>query len=248
MMKMLRPSLEKLVLVGLAALLLSAAGVTAAPKEMSLRVTSPQAESQWTVGTNNTVKWSFRGELGSTVSLSLQRVGWVNARMNLAEVAPIGQNRAGSFKWFVPAELPPGGNYTLTVIAENGIGDSSGEFSLVAGKTPLITLKNVVLPEPLGPMIAAIFPASRDKSISLTAIKPPKVFFSFSVRSSNARPPYRRNTVSAPSIPWGRTRIIRIRTKPNNTSQGSNGNPIMSVSIRKTSGKIVNKKAPKKQP
>jgi len=137
MMKMLRRSLEKLVLVGLAALLLSAAGVTAAPKEMSLRVTSPQAESQWTVGTNNTVKWSFRGELGSTVLLSLQRVGWVNARMNLAEVAPIGQNRAGSFKWFVPAELPPGGNYTLTVIAENGIGDSSGEFSLVAGKTPL---------------------------------------------------------------------------------------------------------------
>src|SRR5215468_7585649 len=38
---------------------------------------------------------------------------------------------------------------------------------------PAIRLKNVVLPAPLGPMIALIWPASKRTDTSLTAVSPP---------------------------------------------------------------------------
>lgn len=109
----------------------------AAPREMDLRVTEPGASSEWIVGSSSAVKWSFRGNLGQSVSIRLQRIGWVNARLVLAETAPIGANRSGSFKWNIPADLPPGADYTISVTAENGIGDMSGEFKLTAGKNPV---------------------------------------------------------------------------------------------------------------
>src|SRR3972149_3108422 len=51
---------------------------------------------------------------------------------------------------------------------------------------PEIMLMKVVLPAPLGPMMQRISPASSEKSISLLATRPRKVFVSESVRSSSA--------------------------------------------------------------
>lgn len=109
----------------------------AAPGGMNLRVGEPGESTEWILGTANTIKWSFRGELGPNVAIRLQRVGWVNAQMILSDGAPLGANRSGAYKWNIPADLSPGGSYTVTVTAENGIGDTSGEFTLVAGKGPL---------------------------------------------------------------------------------------------------------------
>lgn len=128
---------KKLVVLLMGLLLLALmTAAAAAPKEMRLRLTEPGAGAQWTIGSTVNVKWSTRGELGQTVSISLQRAGLVNARTVLAEAAPIGQNRNGAFKWTIPQDLPVGDNYTLTVTAENGIGETSGDFALVAGKGP----------------------------------------------------------------------------------------------------------------
>src|SRR5919197_2517306 len=44
----------------------------------------------------------------------------------------------------------------------------------VGAYSPVIMLKSVVLPAPLGPMRLAIIPASSTKSMALTAIRPPK--------------------------------------------------------------------------
>ena len=118
-------------------LLVSSSVGLAASKEMKLKLNEPGAAAEWTIGASNTVKWSYRGELGTTVKITLQRVGWQNARLTIAEAAPIGPERSGSFKWTVPDSLPPGGNYTVTITAENGFSETSGEFSLLAGKTPL---------------------------------------------------------------------------------------------------------------
>ena len=128
-------------------LLLTSATGLAAPKEMKLKLNEPGAAAEWKIGADNTVKWSYRGELGATVQITLQRVGWQNARLTIAEAAPIGPERSGSFKWAVPDSLPPGGNYTISVTAENGIGETSGEFSLVAGKTPLTQISLEALPK-----------------------------------------------------------------------------------------------------
>ena len=130
--------MTKIVCTGVLALLLVSSSVgLAASKEMKLKLNDPGAAAEWTIGASNTVKWSYRGELGTTVKITLQRVGWQNARLTVAEAAPIGPERSGSFKWTVPDSLPPGSNYTIAVTAENGIGETSGEFSLLAGKTPL---------------------------------------------------------------------------------------------------------------
>ena len=136
--------LKRAAVLGLMAILLSTSLAVASPKEMSLRVTSPSEVAEWALGGTNTIKWSFRGELGKTVSVRLQRQGWVNARLVLAEDTPLGMEQSGAYKWNTPSDLPPGGKYTISVTAENGIGDTSGEFKLVAGKTPVtqILLEN----------------------------------------------------------------------------------------------------------
>jgi len=129
--------MKRTLVMALAAFVLLMTPGIAAPKEMTLRVAEPGDSTEWVLGTTNTIKWSFRGDLGEKASIRLQRIGWVNAQLMLAEVAPLGTNKSGAYKWNVPADLPPGGKYTLTVMAENGIGDTSGEFTLIAGKTPV---------------------------------------------------------------------------------------------------------------
>ena len=128
-------------------MLVTVSAAWAAPAEMNLKVTEPGTSTEWTIGAENTVKWSFRGELGQTVLVRLQRVGWVNAQKTLAEAAPIGANRSGSFKWKTPADLPPGDDYSVTVMAENGVIDTSEQFKLNAGKTPVNKLSLDALPK-----------------------------------------------------------------------------------------------------
>ena len=132
--------LKRAILLGMMASLLLTSFTAAAPKEMTLKVTEPGESAEWTLGAVNTVKWSFRGELGKLVSIRLQRQGWVLARQTLTEGTALGNERSGTFKWTTPAELPPGGRYTVSVTAENGIGDMSGELRLVAGKAPVTQL------------------------------------------------------------------------------------------------------------
>ncbi len=128
-------------------MLMTISAAWAAPAEMNLKVAEPGASTEWTIGATNTVKWSFRGEPGQTVLIRLQRVGWVNVQKILAEAAPIGANRSGTFKWQTPADLPPGDDYSMTVMAENGLSDTSELFKLTAGKTPVNKLSLDSLPK-----------------------------------------------------------------------------------------------------
>jgi hypothetical protein len=140
--------MTKIVCTGLLTLILVGSSVgMAAPKEMKLKLNDPGAAAEWTLGASNTVKWSYRGELGATVKITLQRVGWQNARLTIVEAAPIGPEKSGSYKWTVPDTLPPGSNYTIAITAENGLSETSGEFSLVAGKTPLTQISLEALPK-----------------------------------------------------------------------------------------------------
>ncbi len=139
--------LKRTILLGMMASLLLTSFAAAAPKEMTLKVTEPGEAAEWSLGVVNTVKWSFRGELGKLVSVRLQRQGWVLARQTLTEGTALGNERSGSFKWNTPADLPPGSHYTVSVTAENGIGDMSGEFRLVAGKGPVTQLSLAAPPK-----------------------------------------------------------------------------------------------------
>ena len=123
--------------VVLAGLFFGAPAAMAAPKEMKLKLNEPAQAAEWKIGGEHGIKWSYRGDLGPTIKITMQRVGWQNARLTVAEAAPIGPERSGSLTWVVPDSLPPGSNYTVTITAENGFSETSGEFSLVAGKAPL---------------------------------------------------------------------------------------------------------------
>lgn len=128
-------------------LLLFAPGAWAASNEMSLRMAEPGGGAEWTIGSEQLIRWSFKGELGKTVEIRLQRAGWVHAQMTLADAAPIGTGRSGSFKWKIPADLPPAGDYSVRVAAENGISDMTGEFKLLPGKGPVAKLELEPLPK-----------------------------------------------------------------------------------------------------
>src|SRR3990172_6734648 len=52
----------------------------------------------------------------------------------------------------------------------------------VGGRTPVTQLKNVLLPAPLGPMMARISPAGSEKVTLLRAVRPPNRMVSPSVR------------------------------------------------------------------
>ena len=52
----------------------------AAPREMTLRVAEPGEATEWKLGAENTIKWSFRGELGANVAIrgeaKFGRINW----------------------------------------------------------------------------------------------------------------------------------------------------------------------------
>ena len=139
--------MKKLVLMGTLAWLLLTSAAWASPNEMSLRMNDPAGGSEWGSGSEQTIKWSYRGEFSKTVEIRLQRAGWVHAQMTLADAAPIGTGRSGSFKWKIPADLPPAGDYSVRVAAENAISDMTGEFKLLPGKGPVAKLELEPLPK-----------------------------------------------------------------------------------------------------
>ena len=139
--------MRKIFLVFFLAVLFALPTAWAASSEMALKVTDPGTGAEWPIDAVSTVKWAFRGDPGQTVAIRLVRVGWVNAQMIIAESAPVGANRAGSFKWKIPADLPPGADYTVSVMAENGISDTSGGFKLTAGKTPVVKIELEAIPK-----------------------------------------------------------------------------------------------------
>ena len=90
---------------------------------------------------------------------------------------------------------------------------------LDAGSARLITLKNVVLPAPFGPMMPVIDPAATAKSTSSTARSPPNDLLSRCASSSiiAASPAPGRGRVSeriAPARPAGMKRINSTSARP----------------------------------
>src|SRR5215470_17048897 len=71
----------------------------------------------------------------------------------------------------------------------------------VGRRTPVRQLKNVLLPAPLGPMMARTSPSLTEKSTPLSAVSPPNRIVSFSVRNSGGA---RSDEAVAPSLDLAR--------------------------------------------
>lgn len=91
------------------------------------------AGGNWSAGSNQSIAWSYSGNVGASVSILLQK----NAATvyTLTNNAPLEGSGKGTFNWTVPKNAPAGMDYSV-VIASNSnpaIKGVSGVFSLTGG-------------------------------------------------------------------------------------------------------------------
>lgn len=95
---------------GLALLFQAVSGPVPAP---SLTVVSPNGGESWSLGSMQTIQWSYTGMPGTSVTIELLRNA--SLQQTLTTTASIGSNGAGSFSWTPAATLPLDTTYTIHI-------------------------------------------------------------------------------------------------------------------------------------
>jgi len=81
-----------------------------------LTVTSPNGNETWKVNAYHTIKWKYSGPLGSKVIIELFKGKKLNR--TIVQNAAIGKNGKGSYRWKIPANQTPGGDYKIRVTSK----------------------------------------------------------------------------------------------------------------------------------
>lgn len=112
------------------------APVSVSPK---VTVTFPMAGVSWKAGSNQTIAWSYAGNIGPSVSIYVLR-GRTTV-YTLSNAAPLNNTGKGTFNWTIPKDAIAGKDYSI-VIASNmnpNIKGVSGIFSLSEGVAKIST-------------------------------------------------------------------------------------------------------------
>jgi hypothetical protein len=110
---------------------LSNANFTIVGLPAAITVQSPNGGESWGAGTSQTIRWSYIGDPGATVTIALLKGGAVNR--TIVSGAPIGSAGNGSFTWRVPAALVPGTDYQIRLVSVDGQQDTSNGFFTITG-------------------------------------------------------------------------------------------------------------------
>lgn len=96
----------------------TAAGIT---------VTSPAGGENWVLGSRHTIRWTYTGNPGSTVTIYL----WTGL-FNVTQIAQtsVGTSGAGSYVWSVPCAQEPG-IYKIWIVSDIGLQAFSNSFNTV---------------------------------------------------------------------------------------------------------------------
>ena len=106
------------------------------PAPTSITITSPGGGTSWKAGTKQAITWTYTGEPGPKVKISLLKSGSLVAV--LTQNASIGKSGAGSYAWNIKSTLK-GNDYQIQV-ASTKDSSSSGVSSNFTIEGPTITL------------------------------------------------------------------------------------------------------------
>ena len=123
---------------------LAAATVTAtfnsAPVTSSITLSAPNGGDTWAVGSAQTIRWSYVGNPGTSVKISLLKGGTLVR--TIASSTPIGTGGAGAFTWTVASNVALASDYQVRVTSttNSAIGDVSDGFVAVVNTGSRITV------------------------------------------------------------------------------------------------------------
>ncbi len=101
------------------------------PPPPSITVVSPNGGDTWMAGSNQTIQWSYAGNLRGFVRVELLKGGVLNR--TITSLASIGAGGNGSFNWRIPSNQVSGSDYRIRVTSRtNGAfaDTSDSDFSI----------------------------------------------------------------------------------------------------------------------
>ena len=108
-----------------------------------ITLTSPDTGDVWEAGTDKTVRWTYRGNPGTTVKIELLKGGVLNSVVTSG--TPIGNGVSGSYTWPIPVGQMPGADYRIKVTSTTSSqysDASNGDFTI--GSAPSVTVVSPV--------------------------------------------------------------------------------------------------------
>ena len=85
----------------------------AAPPPPEIAVAYPDESEILQAGTTQTIRWTYKGNIGSYVRIELLKNGSLNR--TIASAASKGNNGSGSYNWAIPSTLTSASNYRIRV-------------------------------------------------------------------------------------------------------------------------------------
>lgn len=145
--------------------------------DTGINLTSPNGGERWEAGSSQTIRWTYRGNVGSVVEITLLKGGQVNTV--IAPSAPVGDGVAGSYTWAIPADTALGSDYqiSLNTRLDNAKRNSRPSSSKGAGAKNAAKAGNLnrsidqitVVPVGYSDVSSGMFTIERGRSITVTS-------------------------------------------------------------------------------
>ena len=117
------------------------------PPPPEIAVTYPNGSEILQAGTTQTIRWTYKGNIGYGVKIELLKSGSVNR--TIAYYASKGTNGSGSFNWAIPSTFSPAPDYSIriTSLSNSNVKDNSDAgFTIVPPPPP-----EIIVTSPNGP-------------------------------------------------------------------------------------------------
>ncbi len=113
----------------------------------TIAVTVPNGGEVWQAGSTHIITWSYTGQPGASVKITLLKAG--NVHRIVAAQSPVGAAGQLSFAWLIPLDLVPGRNYKIRVA-------STKDTLAPTPATPISLLRLPLLPRSRSPLPMAV--------------------------------------------------------------------------------------------
>ena len=105
----------------------------------NVSIISPNGGENWQVGSTQTIKWTYTGDVGSYLKIELLKGTF--GKITITSSTPIGSYGIGSYNWTIPTTQTTRSDYRIRITStSNGsYTDTSDSYFTIGGTFPTIT-------------------------------------------------------------------------------------------------------------